>query len=50
MILALKGNGHYLDIGGRGPAWVIYPTDDYPELAARDDAKWVWSVFFIQIQ
>ena len=50
VVLALKRNGRCLDIGGRGPAWVIYPSNEHPELAARDDTKWVWSVFFIRVE
>ena len=50
ILLALKRDGRYLDIGGRGPAWVVYPTNDHAELAAHDDAKWVWSAFFIRVE
>ena len=50
VVLALKRDGRYLDIGGRGPAWVVYPTRDHPELAAQDDAKWVWSAFFLRVE
>jgi hypothetical protein len=50
VILALKSGGEWLDIGGRGPSWIVYPQDDYPELAERDDSNWVWSVFYIRVQ
>jgi hypothetical protein len=49
VILALKSGGEWLDIGGRGPSWIVYPRDDDPELAGRDDANWVWSVFYIRV-
>ena len=49
IILALKMDGRYMDIGGRGPAWVIYPRDDFPELQKEDDAKWVWALFHIRV-
>ena len=49
VILALKVNGRYLGFGGRGPAWIIYPRNDYPNLADTDDSKYVWSVFHIHV-
>jgi hypothetical protein len=50
VILALKRDGKWLGIGETGPAWVIYPRQDYPALAKEDDAKWVWGVFHIQVE
>jgi len=49
ILLALKRDGQFLGLGGRGPAWVVFPRDDYPELQTQDDAKWVWSVYFIKV-
>ncbi len=49
VILALKMDGRWLPLGGAGPAWVIYPRDDFPELAEEDDAKWVWGVTHIRV-
>jgi hypothetical protein len=48
VILALKSDGRWLPVGGAGPAWVIYPRDDFPELAKEDDLKWVWGAFHIR--
>ncbi len=50
VILALKANGEYLGLGDRGPAWLVYPRNDYPELAEEDDSKFVWSVYSIEVQ
>jgi len=50
VILALKRDGRWLGIGEAGPAWVIYPRQDFPALAKEDDAKWVWGVFHIQVE
>ena len=50
VILALKADGRYLGLGNRGPAWLIYPRNDYPELAEEDDGKFVWSVYSIEVQ
>ena len=49
VVLALKNNGKWLDIGGRGPAWVVYPANEFPALATKDDAGWVWAAFFMRI-
>lgn len=50
VILALKKDGKFLGVGGHGPAWVIYPRDDYPALADSDDSKYVWAVFYIDVR
>jgi len=50
VILALKMDGEYMAVGGAGPAFVIYPMNDYPELAGEDDAKLVWGVFHIAVE
>lgn len=45
-ILATSANGKDLDIGGRGPTWLLYDTGD--TIASSDEeAKWVWSVYLI---
>jgi hypothetical protein len=51
VLLALKADGRYLGLGGRGPTWVVYPRDDrYPALKSHDDAKWVWSALRIEVE
>lgn len=50
VVLALKNNGEWLGLGGRGPTWVVYPQDDFAELADRDDANWVFNVFYIAVE
>ena len=50
VVLALKNNGEWLGLGGRGPTWVVYPQDDFAELADRDDANWIFSVFYIGVE
>lgn len=50
ILLAVKRDGTFIGLGDRGPAWVVFPRDDHPELAARDDAQWVWSAYFISVQ
>lgn len=51
VLLALKADGKYLGLGGRGPTWVVYPRDDrHPALKSHDDAKWVWSALRIEVE
>jgi hypothetical protein len=51
VVLGLKADGRWLGIGGRGPAWVVYPpADKYPALKDADDSKWVWSAFHIEVE
>ena len=51
VVLGLKADGHWLGLGGRGPAWVVYPpADKYPALRDQDDSKWVWSAVRIEVE
>ena len=50
VVLAIKANGKFLGIGGRGPAWLIFPRDDYEDLAKEDDSKFVWAVYHIEVK
>ena len=49
VIVALKMDGRRLPIGGAGPTFVVYPINDYPDLAKGDDAKLVWGVSHIRV-
>ena len=49
-ILALKMDGEYMTVRNKGPLWVIYPRDDYPELVGKaHDAKWIWQVKAVDV-
>lgn len=49
-ILALKMDGEYMTVRTKGPLWVIYPRDDYPELVDKaNDAKWIWQIKSIDL-
>lgn len=50
VVLGLKADGRWLGLGGRGPAWVVYPRDQYPALKDQDDSKWVWSAVRIKVE
>ncbi len=49
-ILALKMDGEYMTVRNKGPLWVIYPRDEYPELVGKaHDAKWIWQVKAVDV-
>ena len=49
-ILALKMDGEYMTVRTKGPLWVIYPRDEFPELVTKaNDAKWIWEVKSIDV-
>ncbi len=50
VVLALRRDGRYLGIGGKGPGWVVYDTAGRPELDEQDESKWVWAVFRIEVE
>jgi hypothetical protein len=51
VILASKMNGEVLTVRDRGPLFVVYPRDDYPELQEphRND-RWVWQLRELNVQ
>ena len=48
-ILAIRMEGDALNVGGFGPAMIVWPRDTDRELAEMDDADWVWGVFSIEV-
>jgi hypothetical protein len=50
VILALKQNGAHLALGGFGPSWVVFPRQEIPALAGRNDDQWVWAVVHIAVE
>jgi hypothetical protein len=51
VILALKENGAYMSLRERGPLWVVYPQDAYPELRSREYlSRWVWQLATITVE
>jgi hypothetical protein len=50
VILAYRMDGQALRVKDKGPLWIVYPADDYPELNNKQTQnKWVWQVKEIQI-
>ncbi len=45
VLLASKMNGETLRIRDKGPLWLVYPQDEFPELQNKPtQAKWVWQI------
>tara|TARA_A100001037_G_scaffold302460_1_gene334148 strand:+ start:2737 stop:2985 length:249 start_codon:yes stop_codon:yes gene_type:complete len=45
-IVAVKGDGAYLGIGGRDPVWIVYNVAG-GKGSADDEARWPWAVFYM---
>ncbi len=51
VILAYRMDGEELKIREKGPLWIVYPRDEYPELDNRlIRSRWVWQVKEIVIK
>ncbi|MEQ1902468.1 MAG: molybdopterin-dependent oxidoreductase [Devosia sp.] len=45
VLLAMEMNGTVMTAKDKGPIWVVYPRDDFPELNNRNtDRRMVWQV------
>jgi hypothetical protein len=49
VILAIRMDGQALNIGGFGPAMIVWPRDTDDALTGSDDSDWVWGVFAIEV-
>src|SRR5258708_2760784 len=51
IILAYKMDGQELKVRDKGPLWIIYPQDDFPDLKNKQtQAKWVWQIKELRIK
>ena len=51
VILALKRDGQELSRRNKGPVWIVYPRDDFPELQLETvDARWVWQLIELEVR
>jgi hypothetical protein len=50
VVFALKRDGRYLGIGGKGPGWIVYDTAANPEVNEQEESKWVWAAFRIEVE
>lgn len=49
-ILATRGNGTPLPIGGHGPTWLVYDRGSDHRYTSDDEARWPWAVFLIVVE
>lgn len=51
VLFAMKMNGEYLKVRDKGPIWVVYPRDQFPELSnPLTDKKWIWQLNRLEIR
>ncbi|MGI9499104.1 MAG: hypothetical protein ACR2P3_03640, partial [Geminicoccaceae bacterium] len=49
-IVAIKLDGKYLDIGQRGPAWIVFDPGDDKTITAEEEGTWPWAAFYIELR
>lgn len=49
-IVAVKRDGRYLDIGQRGPLWIVYARRDGKPVVEADEQRWPWAAFLIEVK
>lgn len=49
-ILAMKANDRGLDIGGRGPFWIVFDIPDERSATLEESVQWPWGVFMIECE
>lgn len=49
-VLATSRDGAPLGIGGLGPAQLVFPRGERPDLAEMNDDWWIWQVFHIGVE
>ncbi len=51
VMVAVKENGEYMSVRERGPLWIVYPQDAYPEVGRREFlSRWVWQLAEITVE
>lgn len=51
VMLALRQNGADLSRRDRGPIWIVYPRDAFPEFKdEKHNYKWIWQLKSIDVQ
>ena len=48
-ILGIEHDGKPLSIGGRGPAWLVFPPGSYEGQSGEDDSGLAWAVFHLKV-
>lgn len=47
IIIALNMDGKALGLGGRGPAWLLYPERDGSQI---EESKLIWSLYLVEVK
>jgi hypothetical protein len=51
VLLATHQNGTELRLRDRGPLWIVYPRDQFPELKdEKHNFKWIWQLKSIEVR
>ncbi len=51
ILFALKQDGRYMRVRDKGPIWIIYPRETYPELDTEQyKHRWIWQLESIHIE
>jgi hypothetical protein len=51
VMVAVKENGEYMSVRERGPLWIVYPQDAFPEVGRREFlSRWVWQLAEISVE
>jgi hypothetical protein len=48
-VLALQMDGAPLDIGGRGPVWLVFPPESFAGQDNASDSQLPWAVFHVKV-
>ena len=51
VLFAMKQDGRYMRVRDKGPIWIIYPRETYPELDTEEyKDRWIWQLESIHIK
>ena len=51
VILALRRDGNDLQRRDKGPIWIVYPRDAYPELRSEQvNTRWIWQLNRLEVR
>lgn len=51
VLLAYRMNGELMRVRDKGPLWIVYPQDQFPELRGKEHhSKWVWQIKELKVK
>jgi hypothetical protein len=51
VLIAMRQNGRVLRVRDRGPLWIVYPRDEFPELVSDIvNTRWVWQLDRLEVR